>query len=149
METANFVDWIKNVFIPHCSKISGPKLLTMDGHKSHISLEVAKLARENSIHLLCLPSHSSHLLQPLDVGVFSAVKAQWKKIVDEYFRRNTSGIQTSGYKNIEKTVFAELFSKLKNSNKAFQRRHIVAGFEATGKLIGSYFICFNPKSLEY
>ena len=29
-----------------------------------------ELAKENDVHLLCLPSHTTHVLQPLDVGVF-------------------------------------------------------------------------------
>ena len=49
-----------------------PVLLIKDGHSSHISLEVIELAQENDVHLLCLPSHMSHLLQPLDVGVFKS-----------------------------------------------------------------------------
>ena len=29
---------------------------------------------QNDVHLLCLPSHTTHVLQPLDVGVFSSFK---------------------------------------------------------------------------
>ena len=51
-----------------------PVLLIEDGHSSHISMEVIELARCNNIHVLCLPSHTTHLLQPLDVGVFKSLK---------------------------------------------------------------------------
>ena len=53
-----------------------PVLLIEDGHASHISIEVIELARDNDIHLLCLPSHTTHLLQPLDVGVFKSLKSK-------------------------------------------------------------------------
>jgi len=46
-----------------------PMLLIMDGHGSHISIELIELARSKDIYLLCLPSHTTHVLQPLDVGV--------------------------------------------------------------------------------
>ena len=59
-------------------------LLIFDGHHSHISLELIELARENNIHLLCLPPHTTHLLQPLDVGVFGPLKQAWKKILKEH-----------------------------------------------------------------
>ena len=38
----------------------------------------ADRASSSQQHPLALPSHSTHLLQPLDVGVFSPVKAKWK-----------------------------------------------------------------------
>ena len=37
-----------------------PVLLIMDGHGTHISIELIELARCNDIHLLCLPSHNIH-----------------------------------------------------------------------------------------
>ena len=32
----------------------------------------SELVCSNNVHLLCLPSHTTHILQPLDVGVFKA-----------------------------------------------------------------------------
>ena len=51
-----------------------PVLLVLDGHGSHITIEVIEFAQSNNIHLLCLPSHTSHILQPLDIGVFKSFK---------------------------------------------------------------------------
>ena len=48
--------------------------VSFDGHHSHISLELLKVARSNDIHLVCLPPHVTHLIQPLDVSVFGPVK---------------------------------------------------------------------------
>ena len=48
-----------------------PILLIQDGHSSHITVELIESAKENNIHILCLPSHTTHLLQPLNVSVFS------------------------------------------------------------------------------
>ena len=42
-----------------------PVLLIQDGHGSHISTELVERARTNDMHLLCLPSHTTYLLQPL------------------------------------------------------------------------------------
>ena len=63
-------------------------LLIQDGHSSHISLEVIRLAQENDIHLLCLPSHTSHLLQPLDVGVFKSLKTYFHKACKQFMAAN-------------------------------------------------------------
>ena len=59
------------------AKIPKPVVLFMDGHSSHISLETGKFASDNGIILYCLPPHASHIVQPLDVGFFSALKAAW------------------------------------------------------------------------
>ena len=52
----------------------GYKLLIVDGHESHISLYAAQLAIANKLDIVVMPSHTSHLVQPLDVGVFGPLK---------------------------------------------------------------------------
>ena len=125
METPLFTEWFKCVFLPYVAHITDPKLLLMDGHASHISLEVIKLAKANNVHLLCFPSNSTHLTQPIDVAVLKPAKVAWRKEVE------TQGLATN-FKEICKQSFASLFAKVVASGKAFLRRHVVAGFEATG-----------------
>jgi hypothetical protein len=54
--------------------VGSHRLLIIDGHESHDSLEFQQYCKENKIITLCMPPHSSHLLQPLDVGCFSSMK---------------------------------------------------------------------------
>jgi DDE superfamily endonuclease len=42
-------------------------ILFLDGHVSHISLKAVEYAEKHHLLIFQLPSHSSHLLQPLDV----------------------------------------------------------------------------------
>ena len=49
-------------------------LLILDGHISHVSVEVVHEARKARLDLLTLPSHTLHALQPLDVSVFKPFK---------------------------------------------------------------------------
>ena len=81
MESKEFATWFEKKFIPHCNKSQNKKILFVDGHNSHISIEVVLLAIKNYISLICLPPHSTHLLQPLDVGVFKSVKNSWRKLI--------------------------------------------------------------------
>ena len=65
--------WFRDVFLPYAQKKNTsekPILLVWDGHGSHESLGIIDLAIENNIILLSLPPHTTHKLQPLDVGVF-------------------------------------------------------------------------------
>lgn len=49
-------------------------LLVMDGYAFHISYKTLSLFSSNDISVAGLPAHTSHVLQPLDVGVFSPLK---------------------------------------------------------------------------
>jgi hypothetical protein len=51
------------------------RALVMDGHGSHVSDHFKHYCWRNKIVPFLLLPHSTHLLQPLDVGVFSAMKA--------------------------------------------------------------------------
>ena len=86
MEADNFLQWFLKLFVPSVTHLlsKGPVVLFVDGHQSHISLQLVKTAKENGIHLYCLPPHTTHILQPLDVGVYGPVKQAWKKILKDY-----------------------------------------------------------------
>ena len=56
-------------------------MLFVDGHKSHLTLELIDLACKKDVILFCLPSHITHTLQPLDVAVFKSFKDQFFKSV--------------------------------------------------------------------
>lgn len=60
MDTARFKDWFKKVFLAHAKILTGPKLLYLDGHRSHIDMDLAKLARENKVTIICQPAHATH-----------------------------------------------------------------------------------------
>ncbi|CAF4355372.1 unnamed protein product [Rotaria sp. Silwood2] len=67
-----FTDWFKNCFLEQTKHIERPLLLVMDNHSAHISIDVIELAIKNQVILLCLPPHSTHALQPLDVVTLSS-----------------------------------------------------------------------------
>ncbi len=66
---------MKRVFIQYAVP-ERPVVLIVDGHKSHLTLELIDLCRREQIILLCLPPHTMHALQPLDGSVFKSLKAR-------------------------------------------------------------------------
>jgi hypothetical protein len=75
------VEWLKKIFIP-LSTPSRPKekrLLILDGHGSHKTTDFMYLCFHHDIHLLYFPPHTSHMLQPLDLSVFSSLKRTYPK----------------------------------------------------------------------
>ena len=55
-----------------------------DGLKSDESLGLFELVEEYSVSLYVFPPRTTHLLQPLDVGVFGPLKSAWTKVLNEY-----------------------------------------------------------------
>ncbi|XP_065658203.1 uncharacterized protein LOC136082711 [Hydra vulgaris] len=81
-----FIEWMKELYIPECQAISGTHTLHLDGHTSDVSLAAVLLCWENNIILICLPAHSSHILQPLDRGVYCHIKRVWKAVLTKYYK---------------------------------------------------------------
>ena len=54
-------------------------LLIFDGHHLHETIQLRDAALEDNIHLYCILPHTSHCLQPLDVGVFGLLQQAWQK----------------------------------------------------------------------
>ncbi|CAF1674770.1 unnamed protein product [Rotaria magnacalcarata] len=118
-----FTEWFKSCFLERTKHIDRPLLLVMDRHPTHINIDVIELAIKNKVILLCLPPHSTHALQPLDVVTLSSAKKFWKKIVSKYFFR-------SNRKTIRKIDFPSLLKNL--MEEAFTKRQCISGFARCG-----------------
>lgn len=86
MEADNFLSWFEKLFLPAVAHLlsTGPVVLFVDSHFSHLFLPLIRTAKEKGVHLYCLPPHTKHILQPMDVGVLGPMKKAWKKILKEY-----------------------------------------------------------------
>ena len=63
-----------------------------------MSIELIELARANNVYLLCLPSHTTYILQPLDVGVSKSFKSNFSKACSKYLAANPGRVITNAYK---------------------------------------------------
>lgn len=68
--------WLQNTFIPFATKYrrGNYTLLVIDGHGSLCTAQFDHICKENNIITICMPPHSSHILQPLDVSCFKPLK---------------------------------------------------------------------------
>ena len=66
-------NWLEKVFLTSTvpSTPNQRRLLIVDGHGSHVKARFIACCIQNKIDLMVLPAHSSHITQPLDVGIFS------------------------------------------------------------------------------
>ncbi|KAI1000249.1 hypothetical protein K3495_g7947 [Podosphaera aphanis] len=73
------LEWLKQIFIPGSApRGSRNRILILDGHASHTDVEFIWQCRQNKIHCLYFPPHSSHVLQPLDPAPFSVLKTKYR-----------------------------------------------------------------------
>ncbi|KAK6215445.1 transposase [Colletotrichum tabaci] len=106
------------------SEPEAARLLVLDGHYSHISTDFMWECFQNKIYLLYLPPHSSAVLQPLDVAVFSPLKQAYRKEVgylDDWVTDST----VAG-----KRAFLECYFKARKASITSQ--NIKSGWRASG-----------------
>jgi hypothetical protein len=87
------LQWLKH-FDEHTKRrvIGAYRLLIIDGHESHDSLDFQQYCKDHKIITICMPPHSSHLLQPLDVGCFSPLKTAYGRQAEDLMRNKITHI---------------------------------------------------------
>jgi hypothetical protein len=115
--------WLKH-FNTHTKarSVGAYRLLIVDGHESHNSHEFHKYCEEEKIIVLCMPPHSSHLLQPLDVGCFSPLKRAYGDEINSLARYGTKKIKKEAFLPAFKAAF----------DKSMTKENICAGFRGAG-----------------
>ena len=131
INTDLFEAWFIEHFIPNAVS-SGPLFLLLDGHSTHYQPQVIKFAMEHQCIILCLPPHTTHETQLLDVGIFAPLKVHWGRVCHNFYQKNPGKI-------INKFNFNTLFSEAWYG--AVTPVNIMAGFRKAG-------VCpFNPDTV--
>jgi hypothetical protein len=112
--------WLKDVF----SRYTKPKarrlwrLLILDGHGSHVTIPFMGYAIKNRILLTALPPHSTHTLQPLDVGMFGPLsKAYSAELLQQQ-------LDSQGLLPVKKSDLLPLFAPA--YNQSFTEKNTIA-----------------------
>ena len=69
----------------------------MDGHNSHFSAELIQYCEDHKIELFCIPPHTSHILQPLGVGLFGPLQRHYSKGIETLMREGTHHINKANF----------------------------------------------------
>ncbi len=101
------------------------RMLLVDGHASHITTAAIQYCIDYKIILLCLPPHITHLLQPLDVGVFSPLATAYKSHVQRVTRLGASY-------HIDKVDFLDIYQQARQ--EAMTAVNIKKAWAAVGLL---------------
>jgi len=117
-------EWVQTVFEP-CTRpasLEERRLLTMDGHSSHITAGLIAFCIDNAIDILILPPHCSHVLQPLDVSIFSPLKKALAAETDK-----VTSLDPGHQSRVEWTE-----AYIRAREKAITEANIQSGWKATG-----------------
>ena len=109
-------------------------ILIVDGHKSRGNYYASKLLSLFKILLLILPGHTSHILQPFDVGIGSPLKASFMKHFlncklqgdEEITVANMMNLRLSDIRNMMLECFA------KSLDEVLTRENIKSSFKKAG-----------------
>ena len=117
--------WLKH-FDKHTKdrKVGVYRLLILDGHESHLNQDFKDYCLENKIITVCMPAHSSHILQPLDVVCFSPLKQKYSQRVRDLARRRVFHITKEGFLPAFRDAFFDVFTA-QNCKKAFEATGLV------------------------
>ena len=119
-----FRDYLEHHFLKHVpGRGEDPVLLILDGHKSHVSVGLTDWAREHNIILFVLPAHTSHFLQPLDVGCYGPFHKIYNSECHKQMRKAASVITRYNICEIASKVYSLALSP-ENLRSAFKRAGI-------------------------
>lgn len=59
------------------------KILILDGHGSHMSIDFLWQCKQNKVQLVFLPPHSLHVLHPFGLSRFSVAKSRYRGKITE------------------------------------------------------------------
>ncbi|RFU25453.1 hypothetical protein B7463_g10893, partial [Scytalidium lignicola] len=118
------LEWLEKTFEPTTrDKTKGQyRMLVLDGHGSHVAPEFDLFCSQHKIVPICMPPHSSHILQPLDVTCFSVLKRMYGTQIEAKVRGKIQ--------HIDKEDFLEIYPIVRQ--QTFKPTTIQNGFAATG-----------------
>ena len=105
-----------------------PHVLVLNGHASHVCYGIVKLAIELDIVLFQMPSHTSHITQPLDFAAFGSFKKKVAKVLTAYPFKHGG---TLPLKRDMAGVIGETWKK------SFSPRRVCGRWTWTGRWVGS------------
>jgi hypothetical protein len=90
--------WLKHFNRCTTNRLVGThRLLILDGHESHHSIDFELYFQEKKIITLCMPPRSLHLLQSLDIGCFGPLKKAYGREIEQFIRKTITYISKAEF----------------------------------------------------
>ncbi|GFS20955.1 tigger transposable element-derived protein 6-like protein [Elysia marginata] len=128
-----FFTWMTETFVPATAGLQKPVILFVNGHASHISLDIHNLCKEHDIFYYTLPAHASHILQPLDLVFYKNLMSEWSTAVRAFKNIHGYEIRQESFGYVLRDAWI----------KAYSRQKMARSFEAAG------ISPWNPDRVDY
>ena len=116
--------WLNEIFIPQTRPRGAEyRILIFDQHTTHLSDEFEKACKKQRIITLPLPAHTSDVLQPLDLVMFSPLKGKYKDKLYELCQLNDGD-------DTKKKYFCHLYHEARQ--ESFHASNIQSAFKKAG-----------------
>jgi hypothetical protein len=99
--------WLTDIFLPQTRPGPNWRLLILDGHGSHTTGEFQWECLSNQVALIYLLPHTSHLVQPCDLGAFAHLK--------RFYSRNLKTFISRGKAEVNRAQFNVLYAQTRQS----------------------------------
>ncbi|CAL8467190.1 g6726 [Coccomyxa elongata] len=79
--------WMQTIFLPETEDLRADGkgvLLFLDNFGVHLDLDVLDLAADNRVHIIAFPAHTTHILQPLDIGIMQPIQTYYTKALSQW-----------------------------------------------------------------
>ncbi|XP_033225745.1 uncharacterized protein LOC117178428 [Belonocnema kinseyi] len=136
MASDSFYKYIVNVFYKWLidNDYEFPVILYVDNHLSHLTMQLAKFCKEKQTELIRLHPNSTHIIQPLDVGLFHVFKENYK-VANNEFRIQNNVV------DVKKYMLAGIFKQALES------------YDFTNCIVSKFPTCglapFDPDAVQY
>ena len=130
-----FQSYLNDHFLKYSNMSTGsptePTFALYDGHRSHVSLTLTNWW--NNIIFFVLPPRTSHLTQPLDIGIFGPFKSMYNKECQDYMK-HYPGLSITKYEVAKLTA--------KPYVRAVSTENLTSAFRKTGIFL------YNSKAIS-
>ena len=99
-------------------------MLIINDHKSHISVKFNDYYKFNNIITVNIPVHSSHLLQSLNIRIFSSLKAAYNHQINLFIRAFINHIMKLEFFIVYLVARDKIFIE-KNIKRVFKKADIL------------------------
>ena len=126
------LDWLRH-FEHHTRSrtVGANRVLILDQHESHVSTDFQQYCAQHSIITISLPPHSSHITQPLDIGIFSPLKRAHSTEINVFIQAHINHITKVEFLSAYHTAY----------NKVISKENIAGSFRGAG------LIPHNPEAV--
>ncbi len=115
--------WLLNIFSSATAEQSKKvwRMLLLNEYESHLSMSVVNYAQKKKILLICLFSHTTHLLQPLNVGLFDSLQ--------HYYVLKVNRLAQLSISHVSKPQFLEILTSAQL--KAYTTKNVAFTWKKT------------------